>query len=164
MSSQSQHRLLAMLNQPAAPQSNGAPSPPSQYPQQPPTGPGSSLSPPSGGIREPSPLPPPPSLQSVSLDHLFRNLGSPPPPQQQGGSNEMNPAMMQGQGQGQGGEVHQNKLLGMLGKAAEPQGSAAGGAFSPPTGIQSPLGSNQAINLLSLFKRYVISRQPYNDR
>jgi hypothetical protein len=162
MSSQSQNRLLAMLNQPAAASSNGAPTPPSQYPQQPPAGPGSSLSPPSGGIRVPSPLPPPPSLQSVSLDHLFRNLGSPPPPQQQGGSNEMNPAMMQGQGQG--GDVHQNKLLGMLGKVSEPQSGAGGGAFSPPTGTQSPSGSNQAINLLSLFKRYVKSRQPLNDR
>jgi hypothetical protein len=75
----------------------------------------------------------------------------------------MNPAMMQGQGGG-GGDVHQNKLLGMLGKVGESQGGAGGGTFSPPTGTQSPLGSNQAINLLSLFKRYVISRQPFNGR
>ena len=157
----SQSRLLAMLNQPAPTQSNGTPSPPSQYPQQPPTGLGSSLSPPSGGIREPSPFLPPPSLQSVSLDHLFRNLGSPPPQKQQGGSNEMSPAMMQGQG---GGDVHQNKLLGMLGKVGESQAGAGGGTFSPPPVAQSPSGSNQAINLLSLFKRYIISRQPFNDR
>jgi hypothetical protein len=75
----------------------------------------------------------------------------------------MTSAMMQGQGGG-GGDVHQNKLLGMLGKVGESQGGAGSGAFSPPTGAQSPLGSNQAINLLSLFKRYVISRQPSNGR
>lgn len=156
-----QQRLLAMLNQPAAPLSNASSTSPSQYPQQPPSGPGSSLNPPSGGIREPSPLPPPPSLQSVSLDHLFRNLGSPPPPQQaQGVSNEMTPAMMQGQG----GDQHHNKLLGMLGRAPEPQNVSGNGGPSPANGAQSPMGSNQAINLLSLFKRYVISRQPCSDR
>jgi hypothetical protein len=152
----SQQRLLAMLNQHPTPANGQAPTPPSQYPS-PQTGSGSNLGPPSGAVREPSPFPPPPSLQSVSLDHLFKNLSSPPPVQSaQGGSfsNEMNPAMMQG------GEVHQNKLLGMLGRVGEPQSGAGPGSFSPPNGAQSPPISEQAVNLLSLFKRYVISRQP----
>lgn len=152
-----QNRLLAMLNQSTAPPSGDTSAPHSQYPSQPPSGPGFSLNPPSGGIREPSPLPPPPSLQSVSLDHLFRNLGSPPPvAQQEEGSHEMNPAMMQGQS----GDNHQNKLLGMLGKVGEPKAGSSNGPFSPPGGAQSPPVSHQAINLLSLFKRYATSRQP----
>lgn len=152
----SQNRLLAMLNQAAAPNANAS-TPPQSHQS---TGSGN-LGPPSGAVREPSPLPPPPSLQSVSLDNLFRNLSSPPPPQQaQGSFNEMNPGMLQGGG----GDIHHNKLLGMLGQAGESPSGSGAGTISPPNGAQSPLGSNQAINLLSLFKRYVTSRQPHDDR
>lgn len=155
---ESHNRLLALLNSAASPPA--AQANPSSAHQPPSTAP-PTLNPPSGTVREPSPFPPPPSLQSVSLNDLFRNLGPPSPATQpqapaQSGANAMNPSAMM-----QGSESHANNLLGMLGRVGGGQtGSGSqSGPMSPPNGAGTPLGSNQAINLLSMFKRYVISRQ-----
>jgi len=153
----SHNRLLAMLNQAVS-------SPPVQSPHQPPSNPLSP--PPSGAVREPSPLPPPPSLQSLSIDDLFRQLGNSPasaqaPMQQQGNGMTSPPASALGSGTGNG-NGHQNKVLGMLGGGQQSPASSAG-PTSPQMqgGMTSPIGGNQqTVNLLSLFKRYVHSRQP----
>jgi len=154
---ESHNRLLALLNSAASPPATQATPPLAHQPSStaPPT-----LNPPSGTVREPSPFPPPPSLQSVSLNDLFRNLGAPSPanqpqPPAQSGANEMNPSAMMRS------ESHANNLLGMLGRVGGGQSGngSQSGPMSPPDGAGTPLGSNQAINLLSMFKRYVISRQ-----
>lgn len=53
-----------------------------------------------------------------------------------------------------GGSIHQNKLLGMLGGMGA---NGSGGVdrskvTSPVSEAQSPMGSTQQVNLLSLFK------------
>lgn len=59
------------------------------------------------------------------------------------------------------GNIHQNKLLGMLASVGQ-NGHAAPApphdrpqAISPPSHAQTPLGTEQQVNLLNLFKRSV---------
>jgi hypothetical protein len=178
--SDSHNRLLAMLNQAASappPQSQAKASTPpfpgqgqSQATTQTQSQPISQVHLPSGGLREPSPLPPPPAISSMSLNDLFKNITSPPLPQQPGGISGMSASaqpQQQSQSQSQpqqpnggGGSIHQNKLLGMLGGTGA---NGTGGVdrskvTSPVSGVPSPLGSSQQVNLLSLFKSYVASR------
>lgn len=161
--SDNHNRLLAMLNQAAsAPPTSAKASPPpfpgqvrSHTTTQSQSQPGPQLHPPSGAVREPSPLPPPPAISSMSLNDLFKNITSPPPSHQPG---DMSAASQQQQQQsnGGGGSIHQNKLLGMLGGMGA-NGNGHGSVdrskvTSPVSDVQSPTGSSQQVNLLSLFK------------
>lgn len=130
------------------------------------------LNPPSSTVREPSPLPPPPPISSLSLNDLFKNIGSPPPPPSQpagmAGSSAQQPSPpasqqlgppVLGSANGSGsGNVHQNKLLGMLAgvTANGTSGVDRSKAVSPSggSGVQTPLGADQQVNLLSMFKRW----------
>lgn len=153
-----QDRLLAMLNQAAISPPAKSPTPPQQQ----------HLNPPSGAVREPSPLPPPPPISALSLNDLFKNIGSTPPSSQPAGmvatpsvgrtqpQGAEPPSLGPGNGSG-GGNIHQNKLLGML-AGVTANGNAGvdrSKAVSPPSSVQSPLGAEQQVNLLSMFKRSV---------
>ncbi|WWC64793.1 uncharacterized protein I303_107405 [Kwoniella dejecticola CBS 10117] len=87
-----------------------------------------------GSPREPSPSPPPPSLQAVSLLDLFKNIGSPPPPPPPSApADVVAPVLSQ--------DDQKNKLLGMLNLIGQPSPNA--GVTSPPSGsgVGTPVNS-----------------------
>lgn len=163
MNNNNSAQLLSMLKSigPVTPSSNTQPS--SQ----------GGLAPPSGGTaspREPSPAPPPPSLQAVSLSDLFASI-SPPPPQQQAQAAYQ---PLAGSGSAAIGGNHQDALMSMLNTIAKspntfpppPQIGATNGSPTPMDVVPSPSvapvsgsstpgvasGEGHKQNLLSMFK------------
>ncbi|WVW86356.1 hypothetical protein I302_108400 [Kwoniella bestiolae CBS 10118] len=91
-----------------------------------------------GSPREPSPSPPPPSLQAVSLLDLFKNISSPPPPT---ASSERSNS-----------DDQKNKLLGMLNQIGQATPNA--GVISPSQGshVGTPTTQGEKGDPLAVFK------------
>ncbi|WWD19814.1 hypothetical protein CI109_104278 [Kwoniella shandongensis] len=128
-----QNRLLQMLNSATSP----PPPPSSQHTPIPTQQAQTHLFPPGGGVqigspREPSPTPPPPSLQAISLNDLFKNISS--PLAQPESIPTASPPLQK--------EDHKTSLLGMLknigsttpGGSGITSPSVASGASSPGVG------------------------------
>ncbi|OCF43692.1 hypothetical protein I317_02444 [Kwoniella heveanensis CBS 569] len=94
-----------------------------------------------GSPREPSPSPPPPSLQAVSLSDLFKSIQSPPAPPLPVPSDSITSPQPLDQ---------KKKLLGMLNTIGQPPS----GATSPIGGsaVHTPIGGPEKVDPLAIFR------------